>query len=76
MSENKKFWFITGNNSGFRRSLTEAVLAKGNQVVATTRYRERIENLVNQCSNSIKAEKINRVIDTALNTFGQIEALV
>ena len=76
MSENRKVWFITRSNSGFRRSLTEAVLAKRDQVVATTRYREQIENLVNQCSDSIKAEKINRVIDTALTTFGQIDVLV
>lgn len=37
MSDRKKVWFITGSNSGFGRYLTEAVLAKGDKVVATTR---------------------------------------
>ena len=29
MSNERKVWFITGSNSGFGYSLTEAVLAKG-----------------------------------------------
>lgn len=80
----KKVWFITGSNSGFGRSLTEAVLAKGDKVVATTRHPEEIEDLVKQYPDTVKAvplditkaEEISNAIDTALSTFGQVDVLV
>ena len=79
-----KVWFITGSNSGFGRSLTEAVLAKGDKVVATTRHPEEIEDLVKQYTDTVKVvrlditdkEEIGKAIDTALQTFGQIDVLV
>ena len=84
MSNLNKVWFITGSNSGFGRSLTEAVLAKGYKVVATTRHPEEIEDLVKQYPDTVKAvtlditksEEIKSAIDTALSTFGQIDVLV
>ena len=79
-----KVWFITGSNSGFGRSLTEAVLAKGDNVVATTRHPEEIQDLVEQYPDTVKAvtlditksEEISKAIDTALSTFGQVDVLV
>ena len=79
-----KIWFITGSNSGFGRSLTEAVLAKGDKVVATTRHPEQIKDLVKQYPNKVKAvnlditkaNEINSAIDTALSTFGRVDVLV
>ena len=84
MSENKKVWFITGSNSGFGRSLTEAALAKGDRVIATTRHPEEIKDLVKQYPDTVKAvtlditqaEEISSAIDTALATFGQVDVLV
>lgn len=84
MNTNSKVWFITGSNSGFGRSLTEAVLAKGDQVVATTRHPEEIEDLVKQYPDTVKAvplditkaEEISSAIDTAIQTFGQVDVLV
>ena len=84
MNEDKKIWFITGSNSGFGRSLTEAVLAKGDKVVATTRHPEQIKDLVKQYPNKVKAvnlditkaNEINSAIDTALSTFGRVDVLV
>ena len=84
MSSEQKIWFITGSNSGFGRSLTEAVLAKGDKVVATTRHPEEIEDLVKQYPDTVKAvtlditkaEEISSAIDTALSTFGQVDVLV
>ena len=80
----EKVWFITGSNSGFGRSLTEAVLAKGDNVVATTRHPEVMEDLVKQYPDTVKAvrlditksDEISAAIDTALETFGQIDVLV
>ena len=84
MNTDNKVWFITGTNSGFGRSLTEAVLAKGDKVVATTRHPEAIEDLVKQYPDTVKAvnlditktDEISQAIDTALSTFGQIDVLV
>ena len=84
MNKNSKVWFITGSNSGFGRSLTEAVLAKGDNVVATTRHPEEIEDLVKQYPDTVKAvtlditksDEISNAIDTAISTFGQVDILV
>ena len=84
MKENSKVWFITGSNSGFGRSLTEAVLEKGDKVVATTRHPEQIEDLVKQYADTVKAvslditkaDEISSAIDTAIATFGSIDVLV
>lgn len=43
MSENKKVWFITGSNSSFGHSLTESVLAEGDEEALNT-TRQKIEN--------------------------------
>ena len=83
-TSSNKVWFITGSNSGFGRSLTEAVLAKGDRVVATTRHPEEIEDLVKQYPDTVKAvslditkaSEISSAIDTALATFGQVDVLV
>jgi NAD(P)-dependent dehydrogenase (short-subunit alcohol dehydrogenase family) len=37
MADNAKVWLITGSSTGFGRSLTEAVLKKGDSVIATAR---------------------------------------
>jgi NAD(P)-dependent dehydrogenase (short-subunit alcohol dehydrogenase family) len=82
--DTNKVWFITGSNSGFGRSLTEAVLAKGDNVVATTRHPEEIQDLVEQYPDTIKAvtlditksNEISSAIDTALSTFGRVDVLV
>lgn len=84
MNTNKKVWFITGSNSGFGRSLVEAALAKGDNVVATTRHPEEIQDLEKQYPDTVKAvrldvtksEEIKAAIDTALQSFGQIDLLV
>lgn len=84
MNADKKVWFITGSNSGFGRSLTEAVLAKGDKVVATTRHPEEVEDLVKQYPDTVKAvtlditksDEISAAIDTTLKTFGQIDVLI
>ena len=79
-----KVWFITGSNSGFGRSLTEAVLKKGYKVVATTRHPEEIEDLVKEYPDKVKAvslditeaSEITSAIDTALQTFGRVDVLI
>jgi NAD(P)-dependent dehydrogenase (short-subunit alcohol dehydrogenase family) len=41
-----KTWFITGTSSGFGRALAEALIAKGERVIATARKIESLAGLV------------------------------
>ena len=41
-----KVWFITGSSRGLGRSLTEAVLAKGDKVAATARNTQALNDLL------------------------------
>ena len=43
---NSKVWLITGSSSRFGRALPEAVLNKGDRVVATARKPEQLNDLV------------------------------
>ena len=41
-----KVWLITGSSRGLGRSITEAVLASGDRLVATARQTESLQDLV------------------------------
>ncbi|MBD2465683.1 SDR family NAD(P)-dependent oxidoreductase [Oscillatoria sp. FACHB-1407] len=84
MTDNSKVWLITGSSTGFGRSLTEAVLEKGDIVVATARKPEQLDNLVQQYPNTVKAirldvtipQEVHNTVNTALAVFGRIDVLV
>jgi NADP-dependent 3-hydroxy acid dehydrogenase YdfG len=44
-------WFITGSSTGLGRKLAEAVLAKGDRVVATARKEATVADLEQQYPN-------------------------
>jgi len=54
MNENRRaasynrVWFITGSSDGIGRALTEAVLARGERAVVTTRKPERVRDLIDR----------------------------
>ncbi|MBD2100994.1 oxidoreductase [Leptolyngbya sp. FACHB-261] len=83
-SNNTKVWLITGSSSGFGRSLTEAVLEKGDRVIATARKPEQLDDLAQQYPDTAKAirldvtdrQEVESAIHTAINTFGRIDVLV
>lgn len=80
----RKVWFITGSSRGLGRSLTEAVLAKGDQVVATARNPEQLKDLTEKYPEQIYAvkldvtlrEEIYQVVEKAITRFGKIDVLV
>jgi NAD(P)-dependent dehydrogenase (short-subunit alcohol dehydrogenase family) len=41
-----KHWFVTGSASGLGRSISEAVLASGDSLVATAREPKRLADLL------------------------------
>ncbi|MDR6552717.1 oxidoreductase [Paenibacillus qinlingensis] len=79
-----KVWLITGSSRGFGRSLAEAVLAKGDQLVATARNTEQLADLSARYGDQVRIVKldVNRydqaeaAIHTAFETFGRLDVLV
>lgn len=80
----KKVWFITGSSSGLGRSLTEAVLAQGDIVVATARdtnknidlqlkYEDQMLSLTLDVTNDAQ---IKQVIKETTECLGRIDVLV
>lgn len=80
----ERVWFITGSSSGFGRALTEAVLARGERVVAGARRLESLRDLAQRYSEQIlvvpldvtKREQIIEAIQRASATFGPVNVLV
>ncbi len=79
-----KIWFITGSSRGLGRSLTAAVLAKGDKVVATARNPEQLNDLVEQYPGQILPLKldvtdsiqIQKAVQATIDHFGRIDVLV
>jgi len=80
----KKIWFITGSSRGLGRSLTEAVLAKGDFVAATARNPEQLKDLSEKYPDQIYAIKLDvtnhdqiyAAVDETIQKFGKIDVLV
>ncbi|MBW4422623.1 MAG: SDR family NAD(P)-dependent oxidoreductase [Myxacorys californica WJT36-NPBG1] len=79
-----KVWLITGCSTGFGRALAEAVLKKGDSLIATAREPEQLRALIEPYPETAKAvrldvtlpQDIQAAIDTAIATFGRIDVLV
>ncbi|HXL20401.1 MAG TPA: SDR family NAD(P)-dependent oxidoreductase, partial [Streptosporangiaceae bacterium] len=54
-----KTWLITGSSRGFGRELVKAVLASGDQAVATARRPERLDDLVRQYGNLVRTAPLD-----------------
>lgn len=80
----KRVWFITGSSRGLGRSLTEAVLAKGDSVAATARNTNALKGLVAKYDKQILPvtldvtdyDQIHLAVETAIAHFGKIDVLV
>lgn len=79
-----KVWFITGSSRGLGRSLTEAVLAKGDKVAATARKPEQVKDMVEKYPDLMlplqldvtDKTQIRAAVEQAIQHFGQIDILV
>lgn len=79
-----KTWYITGASTGLGREYTEAALARGDQVVATsidpenmTDYKERFGNQVLvQYLDVTKTEMVEKCFTEAIAYFGHIDVCV
>jgi NAD(P)-dependent dehydrogenase (short-subunit alcohol dehydrogenase family) len=79
-----KVWLITGSSRGFGRRLAEAVLAHGDQLVATARTPEQLGDLLTQYGNSARAvaldvtnpEQARAAVAAAVEAFGRLDVVV
>ena len=79
-----KTWLITGSSRGFGRYLVEAVLAAGDNVLATARNPAVLEDLRQDAGSRLvtleqdvmKPEHAVRAVNTAFETFGHLDVLV
>ncbi|HVW58420.1 MAG TPA: oxidoreductase [Puia sp.] len=79
-----KIWFITGSSRGLGRSLTEAVLAAGDSVVATARDPRQLSDLAEKYKDRLYLEKLDvtrrdevyQAVANAVEHFGRIDVLV
>lgn len=79
-----KIWFITGSSRGLGRSLTEAVLAKGDKVAATARNIDALKDLVEQYPTQIfpikldvtNYDQVHLAVETTIEHFGRLDVLV
>ncbi|MBC6108963.1 SDR family NAD(P)-dependent oxidoreductase [Pedobacter sp. CCM 8938] len=79
-----KIWFITGSSRGLGRSLTEAVLAKGDKVAATARNINALKDLVEKYPKQIfpikldvtDYDQVHLAVESTIEHFGQLDVLV
>ncbi len=79
-----RVWFITGSSRGLGRAIAEAVLAHGDQLVATARQPEQLADLREHYGNQVRtvALDVRRVdqaqaaVQAALETFGRLDVVV
>jgi len=79
-----KVWLITGSSRGLGRALAEAVLAEGNELVATARKPAHLGDLVTRYRDRIRAVALDvtderaasNAIEAAVDAFGRLDVLV
>lgn len=84
MKNSEPTWFITGASSGLGRAITEAVLARGYNVVATARRKEDLADLAGSNSGRLftarldvtDRQTIRSAVSEAEQQFGGIDVLV
>jgi NAD(P)-dependent dehydrogenase (short-subunit alcohol dehydrogenase family) len=75
-------WLITGATSGFGRTITEAALARGDSVVATSRHTDGLDDLAGDDRVLVTrldvtdAAQREASVAAALERFGRIDVLV
>ena len=80
----KKTWLITGCSSGLGQHLARAVAARGDQVVATARNPEKLQDLARTHPDSVRIcaldvtrpEEAQAAVALAVQAFGGLDVLV
>jgi NAD(P)-dependent dehydrogenase (short-subunit alcohol dehydrogenase family) len=79
-----KHWFVTGSASGLGRSISEAVLASGDSLVATAREPKRLADLLEKYGDRVRTIALDVTdekgceiaVEKALEAFGSLDVVV
>jgi NAD(P)-dependent dehydrogenase (short-subunit alcohol dehydrogenase family) len=79
-----KVFLITGSSRGLGRSIAEAVLEAGHQLVATARRPEQLDDLVGKYGDQIRAVRLDvtdyaaaeSAVQVAVEAFGRLDVVV
>ncbi|MGV3523198.1 MAG: SDR family NAD(P)-dependent oxidoreductase [Candidatus Sericytochromatia bacterium] len=79
-----RVWLITGCSSGFGRLLAEAVLARGERVLATARRPSTLKDLMEKYPETARAlpldvtdrHSVKNAVEQGLAVFGQLDVVV
>jgi NAD(P)-dependent dehydrogenase (short-subunit alcohol dehydrogenase family) len=79
-----KTWLITGSSRGLGRAVAEAVLAGGNQLVATARRPEQLVDLADRYGERVRIVALDvtdraqadSAVQQAVDVFGRLDVLV
>jgi NAD(P)-dependent dehydrogenase (short-subunit alcohol dehydrogenase family) len=79
-----KVWLITGSSRGLGLDLAKAVLAAGDQLVATARQPEQLRGLVDQYGDQVRtvaldvtnAASAKTAVAAAVSSFGRLDVVV
>jgi NAD(P)-dependent dehydrogenase (short-subunit alcohol dehydrogenase family) len=77
-----KVWLVTGSASDLGRSIAEAMLESGDQLVATARDTKRLDDLVKKYDDRVRAVPLDvtdesaaqAAVQTAVAAFGRLDA--
>ncbi|RYE43144.1 MAG: SDR family NAD(P)-dependent oxidoreductase [Hyphomicrobiales bacterium] len=77
-------WFLTGSSRGLGRSIAEAVLAAGDNLVATARTTDSLDDLVELYNDRIypltldvtDSVAVREAVESAVEHFGRIDVVV
>ncbi|MFG1663941.1 oxidoreductase [Streptomyces sp. Y7] len=77
-------WLITGSSRGLGRTLAEAVLEAGNNLVATARRTEALDDLVEKYGDRVRLVTLDvtdsaaarRAVQAAVEAFGRLDVVV
>jgi NAD(P)-dependent dehydrogenase (short-subunit alcohol dehydrogenase family) len=79
-----KTWLITGSSRGLGRDLAKTVLDSGDNVVATARRPEQLDDLVQEYGDRVRAVQLDvtdaaaarAAVQTAIDAFGALDVVV
>ncbi|MFD0688711.1 oxidoreductase [Actinomadura fibrosa] len=79
-----RVWLVTGTSSGFGRALAEAVVARGDRLVAAVRRPESNDDLAARAPDRVRVvradvtrpEDVRAAVRVATREFGRIDAVV
>lgn len=84
MTTSPKTWLITGSASGLGRDIAEAVLARGDRLVATARDPKALAPLAEQYGDQVRTAALDvtdaaaaqAAVQLAVDAFGRLDVLV